>query len=233
MSWPASEDELRREQEAIAALRPDAWQPKGAIAIGGSFVCFPRNVSGPGAADEPAWAAAAVYSGRDLIAETVVEGVSGAAYEAGLLALREGALLEAAVRALPSMPDVLLVNSTGRDHPRACGFAVHLGAVLSLPTVGVTHRPLVATGNWPSNEAGATAPLRIGELIVGYWLRTRMDSRPLAVHAAWRTSPEVAVEVVLRSLLGSRTPEPVRRARELARTRRQERRAEPHQTEGN
>ncbi|MBV8941103.1 MAG: endonuclease V [Solirubrobacterales bacterium] len=42
----------------------------------------------------------------------------------GTLALREGRLLEAAVRALPAMPDVLLVNATGRDHPRGAGLAV-------------------------------------------------------------------------------------------------------------
>jgi hypothetical protein len=56
----------------------------------------------------------------------------------------EGPLLEAAVRALPAQPDVLLVDATGRDHPRRGGLALHLGAALDLPTVGVTHRPPVA-----------------------------------------------------------------------------------------
>jgi deoxyribonuclease V len=205
-------------QEEIAALEPEPWVPPSTpIAIGGCFVCFPRDVSGPGATNEPGWAAAALSSSRELIAETVIEGVSGAPYEAGLLALREGTLLEAAVRKLPSNPNVLLVNATGRDHPRGCGLALHLGAVLGLPTVGVTHRPLIATGEWPPDESGAVAPLRIEDRVVGYWLRTRTDSRPLAVHAGWRTSPEVAVEVVHRSMLQSRTPEPIRRARELAR----------------
>jgi deoxyribonuclease V len=32
-------------------------------------------------------------------------------------------------------PDVLLVNATGRDHPRQAGLGVQLGAVLGLPTV--------------------------------------------------------------------------------------------------
>jgi len=53
-----------------------------------------------------------------------------------MLALREGLLLEQAMGALPIAPEVLVVNATGRDHPRRAGLALHLGAVLGLPTVG-------------------------------------------------------------------------------------------------
>ena len=56
----------------------------------------------------------------------------------------------------PDGPDVLLVNATGRDHPRRAGLAVHLGARLDLPTVGVTNRLLVAAGEWPDDRRGAT-----------------------------------------------------------------------------
>jgi deoxyribonuclease V len=83
-----------------------------------------------------------------------VEGEAGAPYEPGLLALRGGPLLEAAVRALKNLPDVLLIDGTGRDHPRRAGIALHLGAVLDLPTVGVTHRALLASGEWPPDESG-------------------------------------------------------------------------------
>jgi deoxyribonuclease V len=144
--------------------------------------------------------------------------MAGAAYEAGLLALREGPVLEAAVRALAEPPDLLLVNATGRDHPRRAGLALHLGSVLGLPTVGVTHRPLLATGAWPPDEAGARAPLRLDDELVGYWVRTRRGTRPLAVHAAWRTDPETAVEIVLAAVVRARTPEPLRLAREAARS---------------
>jgi deoxyribonuclease V len=118
---------------------------------------------------------------------------------------------------LERAPDVLLVDATGRDHPRRAGLALHLGSVLDLPTVGVTHRPLVAEGSWPRNELGARAPLVLAGSVVGYWLCTRPGTRPLAVHAAWRTDPEVAVEIVLAALAGRRAPEPLRRARRAAR----------------
>ena len=175
------------------------------------FVCFARGGSGPGHAGDPAWAAACV--GEESV---VVAGRAGAPYEPGLLALREGPLLEAAVRALPAAPDVLLVDATGRDHPRRGGLALHLGAVLDLPTVGVTHRPLVAEGEWPADERGARSTLLLETELVGYWLRTRAGTRPLAVHAAWRTEPDTAAEVVL-STSRLRTPEPLRQARRCAR----------------
>jgi endonuclease V-like protein UPF0215 family len=42
----------------------------------------------------------------------------------------------------------------------------------------------------------------------------------VAVHAAWQTDAQAAVQVVLASSRRARTPEPLRRARTLARTRR-------------
>jgi deoxyribonuclease V len=129
-----------------------------------------------------------------------------------------GAVLERAVRGLPERPDVMLVDATGRDHPRRAGLALHLGAVLDLPTVGLTHRPLLAAGATPANHTGATSPLLIDEEVVGYWLRTRAGVRPLAVHAGWRVDAGTAVDVVRRSSSTRRTPEPLREARRVART---------------
>jgi deoxyribonuclease V len=206
-AWPQTREELIEEQRRLGALEPAPWRFEPGARIGGVFVCYARGESGPGQAGDRAWAAAD---------DVVVPGQAGAAYEPGLLALREGALLEAAVRALARAPDVLLVDATGRDHPRRAGLALHLGAVLDLPTVGVTHRQLVAEGDWPADERGARRPLRLEGELVGYWLRTRAGTRPLAVHAAWRTDPDTAAEVVLAASR-ARTPEPLRRARRRAR----------------
>ena len=73
-------------------------------------------------------------------------------------------------------------------------------------------------GEWPTDERGATSPFRLEGEPVGYWLRTRRGTRPLAVHAAWRTDAETAVGVVEAILGTMRTPEPLREARRLART---------------
>jgi deoxyribonuclease V len=173
-------------------------------------VCFSR--AGSRDAEEVGWAAA-------VLGETVsvVSAPVKARYRPGFLALRDGPLLEAAVRQLEELPDVLLADATGRDHPRRAGLALHLGAVLGVPTVGVTHRPLCSSGEEPGDVRGAASPLELDGEPVGYWLRTRRGTRPLAVHAAWRTAPEVALEVATAATGSFRTPEPLRAARSAAR----------------
>jgi deoxyribonuclease V len=214
--WPDSPDALLAAQHALAAAATAAppWHPDPALApvVAGVFVCFARGAHGAGARGDLGHAAAAAAGATARVA-----GPAGGPYEPGLLALREGALLETAVRALPRRPDVLLVDATGRDHPRRAGLALHLGAVLDLPTIGVTHRPLLATGDFPAGERGAHAPLRIGEEVVAFWLVTRAATRPLAVHPAWRTDAATARALVL-AVAETRTPEPLRAARRAART---------------
>src|SRR4051794_3249608 len=215
--WPGDEAELERAQDALAAAAPPPWRPGGEPLIGACFVCFGRGIGGRGGGGGPGWAAAALAGPGGAVA--VVCGAAGAPYVAGRLALREGPLLAAAVNALPRRPDVLLVDATGRDHPRRAGLALHLGAVLDLPTVGVTHRPLLARGDEPGPQRGAHAPLALERARenVGAWLRVAGGRRPLAVHAAWRTDPETAIAVVLAATGRARTPEPLRRARHAAR----------------
>ncbi len=219
--WPERADMLDTEQRRLAALAPPAWPvPEGAVAVGGVFLAFARGEQGPGRAGDRGWVAAAVVdcrSGRTR-GSACVPCVAGAAYEAGRMALREGPSLAAAVRALSLPPDVLMVDATGRDHPRRAGLALHLGALLELPSIGVTHRPLMASGEPPADAHGATSPLTLDGEVVGFWLRTQPGVRPVAVHAGWRTDPATAVRLALACSGHARTPEPLRRARVLART---------------
>lgn len=217
VSWPTTPEELVVVQRQLAAQTPPLWHPSGTPRLGACFVCFPRGFEGPGAPGDRAWAAAVVTAAGRRVAEAVIEGEARAAYRPGFLALREGPLLEAAVRALAVVPEVLLVDATGKDHPRRAGLAVHLGARLDLPTIGVTDRPLIAAGVWPPDEPGASSPLRIGDEVVGAWVRTLKGSRPLVVHASWRTEPDTAVRVVLAAITDARTPDPLRLARRAAR----------------
>jgi deoxyribonuclease V len=210
--------ELVAAQLILAAAHPEPWRLDGTpAAAGGCFVCFERGKAGPGAQGDPGWAGAAIVrSGGDVLT-AVSAGEAGGPYVPGLLVRREGSLLEAAVRALPEPPEVLLVDATGRDHPRRAGLALHLGAVLDVPTVGVTHRPLLAEGEWPGDERGAMSPLVLEGKVVGHWVRTRPGTRPLACHAAWRTDADTAAELVLALTGERRTPEPLRQARTAAR----------------
>jgi deoxyribonuclease V len=217
--WPRSARELVDAQSALATAEPPPWRAASTTpVVGACVVCFPRGQHGPGARGDRGWAAAVAWRSRRVVAEAIVRGSAGGAYAPGLLALREGPLLEAAVRGLAVVPDVVLVDATGRDHPRGAGLAIQLGAVVGLASVGVTHRPLLAEGAWPAESRGATAALMLDGQRVAVWLRTRAGARPLAVHGGWRTSLDIAIEVVMATAQGHRTPEPLRHARRLART---------------
>jgi deoxyribonuclease V len=217
MSWPSEPAELIARQQELARTQPAPWTPPDSVLIGGVWTCFPRGLTGPGSAADRAWTAALVLDHGRVVAQELATGHAAGPYLPGLLALRLGPLWEHVVRRLHPVPDVLLVDATGRDHPRHAGLALQLGAVLDLATVGVTHRPLTASGDWPADERGATSPLTIGSDQVAAWLRTRKGTRPLVVHPGWRTDLPTAIRIVSASLAGHRTPEPLRAARRLAR----------------
>jgi deoxyribonuclease V len=199
------------------------WSPDGPLLLAGCWACFPRGLTGRGAAGDRVWLAASVLRDGHPVEERVRTDVADAPYHPGLLALRIGRATAQAVRALATLPSVLMVDATAGDHPRGAGFALHLGAALDLPTVGVTHRPLLARGGWPADERGAWQPLHLdppgagGAGAVACWLRTRAGTRPVVVHPGWRVDLPTAVELVLAATAGARTPEPLRRARHAAR----------------
>jgi deoxyribonuclease V len=217
--WPSNATDLVRAQRELAVLRPPLWQPASAPPrVGACYVCFARGEASRGRTGERGWAAAVLMRGnRGLVESAVAAGAAGAPYEPGLLALREGPLLAAAVGLLAEAPEVLLINATGRDHPRAAGLALHLGAVLDLPSIGVTDRSLQAEGPEPGPDAGAASSLVLEGVEVAGLLRTRAGARPVVVHPGWRTDLETASAVVRASTRRARTPEPLRRARQLAR----------------
>ncbi len=213
MIWPATSEGLAREQERLASRAYRPWTlPRGALRVGACAVVFGRA-----GCDGIGWAAAVVEEAGELVAGSTLTDRVGAPFEPGLLALREGPILEAVVRRLKRPPDVLLVAAAGRDHPRRAGLALHLGAVLGLPTVGVTEDPLLAAGDEPKREWAAMAPLRLRGEVVAYFVRTRGGAKPVVAHAAWRTSAEVAADIVLGSCALARWPEPMRAARQMAR----------------
>jgi deoxyribonuclease V len=217
--WPETPAELIRVQHELANAQPSFWHPPAVRPlVAGCFVCFARPVSGRGSAGQPGWAAVTLmHADRHVVGTAIVSGEADAPYEPGLLALREGRLLEAAIRALPSRPEVLMVNATGRDHPRGAGLALQLGAELDLPSIGVSDRPLLAQGAPPAADRGATSPLLLDQDEVARLLRTRAGARALVVHPGWRTDLDTAVSVVLAATRRARTPEPLRRARREAR----------------
>lgn len=220
-SWPTTVTDLEEQQLELAKLDVRGWQPRGAVILGGAWFLGPTASLGE-RGGERAWAAAVSVRSGETLSTAVVRGRTGAGYLPGSLALREGPLLEAAVRGLATRPDVVLANATGRDHPRGAGLALHLGAVCGTPTIGVTDRPLVGVAiGEPGPEQGDRVSLVHEGVVVGAVVRTRRGARPIVVHPGWRTDITVAVGLVVASS-SVRTPEPLRRARTVARLARAE-----------
>ena len=244
--WPASDDELIELQSALGreariASEEAPWTLGPESIIGGCFVAYAPGEAGPGHPGDRAWAAAVSWTrggtvdrrpvdrhlrgargtprrADDVVGQAVVADRVPASYVPGLLARREGPILAAVVAVLAPVPDVLLVDATGVDHPRGAGLAVHLGAAAGIPTVGVTHRPLVGSGSEPDPHRGATAPVEVDGLVAGFWVCTRTGARPVVAHAGWRTTAETAAATVLvASTEAARTPVPLQEARRVAR----------------
>jgi len=218
MSEAESLEALQRRLAALAdGAVPWRWPECRPPRVGGVFAAPFRGLVGLGTAADPATAAAVVVEESAVVKAAVVTGTFTASYRPGYLALRQLPLLERAVRALGVEPDVLLVNATGRDHPRHAGLALHLGVLLGVPTVGVTDRPLVAGGALPGPAPGDRSELLLGEEVVGFRVRTAFAARPVCVSAGWRTDPEMAARIVLATAGPGRTPAPLREARHRAR----------------
>lgn len=227
---------LVAQQAKVGRLEPAPWELPEEARVAGCFVAFAQGEAGPGRAGDRAWAGAALMGLRgDVLTElgtAVVTARADGPYEPGLLALREGRMLHAALLELIEQvgrPDVLMVDATGRDHPRRCGVALHLGWALDVPTVGVTHRlltgrerrppPLARRGDWAPIAAVADEAAPGGRpQEVARWACTRDGVRPLVCHAGWRTDAATAAALAVRCATQARTPEPLRRAREVART---------------
>jgi deoxyribonuclease V len=240
--------QVRLADAADMALATDPWLTSSRrTRFGGCFVAPRRGVQGPGRAGDRVWAAAVVWErtvgspvrarrvdrhlrgtgvgpprsprqADDVVAQTVVTDHVRAPYRPGFLATRDGAVLAKALAALEMCPDVVIVDASGVDHPRRAGLAVHLGAATGLPTVGVTRRPLVASGPLPELHRGARGPLLLDGRCVAYWVSTRDGAQPLVAHAGWRTSAETAADLVLETSTPlARTPVPLQEARRVAR----------------
>jgi len=137
-------------------------------------------------------------------------------YVPGLLSFREVPAVLAALRALETCPDLLLVDGHGRAHPRRFGIACHLGVILDRPTIGVAKKRLVGTHPEVPDRKGAWVPLEDAGEVIGAVLRTRVGVKPVYVSVGHRVSLETAVAWVMRCVTRYRLPETTRWAHRLA-----------------
>ncbi|GAA2502179.1 endonuclease V [Streptomyces thermolineatus] len=161
----------------------------------------------------------AVLDARSLeVVETATAvGFTAFPYVSGLFAFRELPVLLDALRALRTVPDLLLCDGQGVAHPRRFGLACHLGVITGLPTAGVAKTPFTGSSVLPADERGAWTPMLDGDEVVGRTLRTRAGVKPVHVSVGHRIDLDTACRHVLAAAPRYRLPETTRIADRLSR----------------
>lgn len=130
-----------------------------------------------------------------------------------LLSFREIPPTLAAIKKLKTQPDVFLVDGQGIAHPYRLGFASHLGLILNKPTIGVAKSLLCGeVGNF--NQKRWAPIIDKGEVIGAAVVKE--GGKPIYVSIGHKVSLEKAIDIVMRSTLRHRIPEPIRMAHSVA-----------------
>jgi deoxyribonuclease V len=138
-------------------------------------------------------------------------------YIPGMLSFREGPAIIAAIKRLSYKPDVILFDGHGIAHPRFIGIASHLGVILNISTIGCAKSCLVGEYKEPGLKKGEWTYLYYNDTKVGAVIRTRDSVKPLFVSPGHKIDIESSIDIVLKSVLKYRLPEPLRRADRLSR----------------
>jgi len=153
------------------------------------------------------------YDGLGLVEVQTTTRKVAFPYVPTLLSFRELPPTLMCIRKLKNQPDVFLVDGQGYAHPYRCGFASHLGVVLSKPTIGVAKSRLIGEAE-PFGNKDFAYLWHEGE-IVGAALRTSVG-KVLYVSVGHMVSLETAIKIVRHCTRYSGIPEPLKMAHEIA-----------------
>ena len=157
------------------------------------------------------------YPTLELLDQAVVIQPLRFPYVPGLLSLREGPAILAAMAGLRALPDLMIFDGHGVAHPRRFGIASHIGLLTGVATIGCAKTRLVGQYREPELERGSVSDLIEGSEIIGAVLRTRTNVKPVFVSIGHRVDLRDAVRFVLNTCRGFRLPEVIRRADHLSR----------------
>jgi deoxyribonuclease V len=132
-----------------------------------------------------------------------------------LLSFREIPLAVLCIRKLQIQPDIFLVDGQGFAHPYHCGFASHLGLVISKPTIGVAKSRLVGHAEDAETRKDVAFLKYKGETI-GAQVTTKRETRPVYISVGHMVSLETCIKTALHCVKNSRVPEPILAAHNLA-----------------
>jgi deoxyribonuclease V len=127
------------------------------------------------------------------------------------LNFREGRNIASAYRKLEIEPDILIFDSCGINHPFRAGMASYFGAVMDVPTIGVSKKILCGTAEEPAGVGEYHKLIHQGRQ-VGWSLKSNRRSNPIIVAPGHRVSLEGCLRIVRHCMKGYKLPEPTRLA---------------------
>jgi deoxyribonuclease V len=154
------------------------------------------------------------YDSLELVESQVAHCKTTFPYIPTLLSFREIPPVVLSIRKLRIQPDLFLVDGQGFAHPFSCGFASHLGLVISKPTIGVAKSRLV--GRVESTAEDGIAFLRHKGGVVGAVVTTKRGSKPVYVSVGHMISLDTAIKIAKKCTRNNRIPEPLVKAHEIA-----------------
>jgi len=191
--------------------------PEQVCRVAGVDVSYPKD-------QNPRWgiACAALWDVREgiEIARCSMQGVVQFPYIPGLLGFREAKLMVEALHRLPRTPDLIMCDGHGIAHPRRFGEAVHVGAALGIPSIGLAKELFHGYCDWKGlartrgtkvgiyDHTLGTRQTGQGELL-GYAICLTDDRKPVFISAGYRTIIDVATAIALQTTTIHRQPEPL------------------------
>ena len=127
------------------------------------------------------------------------------------LNFREGKAIASVFTELKNKPDIIVFDSCGINHPIKAGMATYFGAVMDIPTIGVSKKILCGESETP-DEVGESQKLMFKGEQVGWLLKSNKRSNPIIIAPGHKVSVESSLEIVKHCLKGYKLPEPTRLA---------------------
>lgn len=146
---------------------------------------------------------------------SLVEGESKVEYTSEFLAFREVPTLLKAWDQIPNKPDLLILDGQGITHPRQMGIASHFGLLTDHPTIGCAKNMLHGKYSALEDEKFSTCPIYKGSEKLGYALRTKNNVKPVFISPGHHISVDDSIEIMLKTILKHRIPEPTRHAHQM------------------
>jgi len=157
------------------------------------------------------------YPEMEIVEEFYVVDSLQFPYIPGYLTFREGPSIVKALKKLASKPDILMFDGQGIAHPRQMGIATHIGVLFDIPSIGSAKSRLCGCYIPPGTKKGDYSPLFDKKhKKIGIVLRTRDNVKPVFVSPGHLIDIETSMEIVLKSTIKYRLPEPTRLADKLS-----------------